>query len=287
MKKISLSLFFTMLLGIVLFSCKKDENKIYYLGGTAPVLSTITNSVNDTVKISYANEYETAFIFNWTNPNYQFTTGISSQDVTYILQIDTAGSNFTNPNMKKLSISKDLTVTLTDSALNDFMLNQLGLDTVRYHKLEFRIVSNMINGSATLVSNKVSYLAKPYPIPPKVTPPGTPPSYADGKLFITGSATPGDWMSGGAAELVSQKFTQISSTLYEITINLTGGNSYTFVPVYGNWDNKYSIATKNDPNEVNGGDFQYGGQDILAPSASGSYKIQVDFQRGKFIVTKQ
>ena len=287
MKKISLSLFFTMLLGVVLFSCKKDENKIFYMGGSAPVLSAISSSADNTIRMSYANEYATALIFNWTNPNYLFTTGISSQDVTYTLEIDTVGSNFTNPNLKKLQISKDLSVTLTDSALNDFMLNQLILDTVRYHNLEFRVLSNMINGSATLVSNKVSYLAKPYPIPPKVTPPGTAPTYADGKLFITGSATAGDWMKSGASELATQMFTQKSATLYEITVDLIGGNSYTFVPVYGDWTNKYSIATKNDPNEVNGGDFQNGGQDILAPAVSGSYKIQVDFQRGKFIVTKQ
>jgi hypothetical protein len=87
--------------------------------------------------------------------------------------------------------------------------------------------------------------------------------------------------------LVSQKFTQLSSTLYEITIKLTGGASYTFVPVYGNWDNKYSIKVKNDPNEIYGGDFQVGGEDILAPPVTGNYKITVNFQLGKFTVVKQ
>ena len=287
MNKVLLSLFFTMLVSIVFFSCKKDENKIYYYGGSAPVLAISSSSKDDTLRISYANEYATALIFNWTNPNYLFTTGISSQDVTYTLEIDTVGSNFTNPNLKKLQIPKDLSITLTDSALNDYMLNQLGLDIVSYHHLEFRVLSNLINGSASLISNKIAYLAKPYPIPPKVTPPGNPDSsFRDGKLYITGSATPGNWMAGGDPELLSQKFTRLSATLYEITVNLTGGNSYTFVPVYGDWTNKYSIATKNDPNEVNGGDFQFQGQDILEPAVSGLYKIQVDFQRGKFIVTK-
>ena len=78
----------------------------------------------------------------------------------------------------------------------------------------------------------------------------------------------------------------MSATFYTINIPLIGGNSYTFLPTYGSWNDKYSIAVKNDPSEINGGDFQWQGNDILAPPASGNYKIDVDFQRGKFTVTK-
>jgi hypothetical protein len=94
-------------------------------------------------------------------------------------------------------------------------------------------------------------------------------------------------MAGGDAERVDQRFTKISDTQYELVVRLTGGASYVFVPVYGNWDNKYAISVKNDPNSVNGGDFRTGGEDILAPAATGNYKIVVDFQRGKFTVTPQ
>ena len=129
--------------------------------------------------------------------------------------------------------------------------------------------------------NVLKLTAQPYAIPPKVTPP------ASGKLYITGSATPGNWMGGGDPELTSQKFNRLSATLYELpSIHLTGGQSYTFVPVYGDWNNKYSIKTKNDPNEIYGGDFQVQGEDILAPPTTGNYKIVVDFQRGKFTVTQ-
>ncbi|MGZ3838414.1 MAG: SusE domain-containing protein [Flavisolibacter sp.] len=262
---------------LVLFSCKKDEHRIFYEGGTAPVLSA---SVNGSIPLSFANKDQEAVKFSWTNPGYQFTTGISSQDVSYLLEIDTTGSNFSNPQKQTVSVSKDLSKSFTQSAFNDFLLNQLVLAPGMPHNIEVRLKSSLVGGNASLTSNVLKFTATPYSIPPKVAPP------ASGTLYITGSATPGNWMGGGDPELVSQKFTRLSNTLYEITIALTGGNSYTFVPVYGDWSNKYSIAVKNDPNEVNGGDFQVGGQDILAPAASGNYKIQVDFQRGKFTVTK-
>jgi starch-binding outer membrane protein SusE/F len=151
--------------------------------------------------------------------------------------------------------------------------------------MQVRVTASIsVNGGGAagkLASNVISFTATPFSPPPKVVPP------ASGTLYITGSATAGDWMGAGDPELVSQKFTQVSATLYEITIKLTGGASYTFVPVYGNWDNKYSIKVKNDPNEIYGGDFQVGGEDILAPPATADYKITVNFQLGKFSVVKQ
>jgi starch-binding outer membrane protein SusE/F len=263
---------------IVFASCKKDEHKVYFEGGTAPTLS---GTATGTIPLAFASKDQRAIKLSWTNPDYQFTTGISSHDVSYQIEIDTTGSNFTNKDRKIISLSSDLSIDITQNDFNDYLLNQLQLKPAMPHNMEIRLKSSLDNGSSPLYSNILRYTVTPYAIPPKVTPP------ASGKLYITGSATAGNWMSGGDPELVSQKFTQISSTLYEITVALIGGQSYTFVPVYGDWNNKYSIAVKNDPNEVNGGDFQVGGQDILAPAASGTYKITVDFQRGKFSVVKQ
>ena len=39
-----------------------------------------------------------------------------------------------------------------------------------------------------------------------------------------------------------QKFTQVSPTLYEITIDLIGGKlTYLAIPVNGSWGNKYAL----------------------------------------------
>jgi len=259
----------------LMYSCEKEENKLYYTGGTAPALST--TAATDTV--SYVNADKTVLTLSWTNPDYMFTTGISSLDVNYNIEIDTVGSNFTNPAKKVITVSKDLSYSFKSSELNDIMLNQLTLGAGMMHNLEFRVISYLTGNAAKLTSNSIQYSATAYAIPPKVTPP------VSGELYITGSATPKGWMNGGDAPVTNQKFTQVSPTLYEITVALVDG-SYTFVPIYGDWGTKYSIKTKNDPNEVNGGDFQLGGEDILAPSP-GTYKIVVNFQTGKFTVTKQ
>jgi hypothetical protein len=237
--------------------------------------------------LSYANASNEAVAFSWTNPNYQFTTGISSQNVSYVLEIDTTGANFTNPNKKALAISQDLNLSISVGDFNDYLLNQLVLVPGKPHNLDIRIKSTLINSSVPLSSNVLKYTVTPYAIPPKVVPPGTAPNYLDGKLYITGDATAKGWMGGGDAEALTQKFTRNSATVYVITVPLIGGKSFTFVPLYGDWTNKYSIATKNDPAEVNGGAFQLGGNDILAPAASGTYKITVDFQRGMFTVVLQ
>ncbi|HEV8286511.1 MAG TPA: SusE domain-containing protein [Chitinophagaceae bacterium] len=262
---------------ILVSSCTKEENKVYYEGGNPPAL---TSSRTGTIPLSFATKDQEAVKLTWTNPDYKFTTGISSQNVNYQLEIDTTGANFTNPKKKIISITSDLSLSITQNDLNDYLLNQLQLITAVSHNIEMRIKS-AIGSAVPLYSNVLKFVTTPYAIPPKVAPP------ASGKLYITGSATPGGWMGSPAAELTSQKFTQTSPTLYILSsIALTGGGSYLFVPVYGDWGAKYGGVGSNNTNDVNGDDFRANGGDLLAPAVSGNYKIEVDFQRGKFTVTK-
>jgi starch-binding outer membrane protein SusE/F len=274
-----IKIFSIALLAISFTACKKDENKVFFEGGTAPVLSA-----NKTIiPMSYINRDNEAVTFNWTNPNFKFTTGVSSQDVTYLLEIDTTGSNFTYPKRKQISIAKDLSSAITQSELNDYLLNDMLLVVAIPHNIEFRIRATVGNGLGTAIySNVLKYTVVPYVIPPKVTPPST------GKLFITGGATPASWQCGcGEAELLSQKFTQVSPTLYVLnSIALTGGGSYLLLPQYGSWSEKFGGTGSNNSNNVNGDDFKFNGSDLLAPPVTGNYKIEVDFQRGKFTVTK-
>ena len=280
MNKTILKTMFIMLISIVTFSCTKDENKITYLGGTAPVLTGTTNSGTNVINLNYANKSDVAISFAWTNPNYQFTTGVSSQDVSYVLEIDTTGSGFTNPNKQSISVSKDLGTSITVGTLNDYLLNQLVLSTTMNHNLEMRVTSYLVNSTAKLVSNTVKFVTKPYAIPPKVVPPSS------GKLFLVGSATAGGW--NNPVPVPTQQFTQVSPTLYEITVALIGGQEYLCLPVNGDWSHKYAVKDKTVAGLNAGGDFGYDLNDnIPGPAASGNYKISVDFQRGKFTVTAQ
>lgn len=268
-------------------SCEKDENQLLYIDGIAPELST--SNVADSANFSFINQGNNAVTLNWTNPNYEFNTGISSLDVTYTIEIDTVGANFTNPKKKQVVVSKNLTYSMTVSELNAIMLNNLELADSTVHYLEMRVKSSLTSGQPELVSNIVQlppYVA--YAIPPVVTPPST------GTLYITGSATPANWQCGcGESAPANQTFTQISSTLYELTVDLVGGASYLLLPRYGTWNavspdpNKYGFKGDKNKNNVSGDLFKAGGEDILAPPTSGSYKIVVDFQKGTFTLTKK
>lgn len=277
--KISFKIFAAFLLAGVFFACKRNISDVNYQGGTAPTLSADRTG---TIPLSFVNQNNEAIKLMWTNPAYQFSTGVSSQDVSYLIEIDTTGANFKNPARKQIIVAKDMSVTITQSDFNGYLLNDLNLRADMPHNIEIRITSRLANNSVPLTSNVLKYTVTPYSIPPKVAPP------ASGKLFITGSATPASWQCGcGEPELTSQQFTQVSPTDYVInSITLTGGGSYLFIPVYGSWSEKYGYSGSNNANNVNGDDLKYQGGDILAPAVSGNYKIEVDFQRGKFIVTK-
>ncbi len=263
---------------LLLWSCEKEENRIFYEGGTNPVL---TSSRTGTIPLSFANKDQEAVKIAWTNPDYRFTTGLSSQNVAYQIEIDTTGANFTNPKRKIISISQDLSLSISQNDLNDYLLNQLQLTAGVSHNIEMRVTST-IGTAVPLYSNILKFNVTPYVIPPKVTPPST------GQLYIVGNATPGGDATGwnNPVPVPSQQFTKISTTLYEITIPLIGDKSYLFLPENGSWTVKYGAIGANNTNNVNGDDFKAAGGDMKAPAVSGNYKIEVDFQRGKFTVTK-
>ena len=291
MNKIIKLVSFFSLLG-VLVSCKKDENRILFEGGKAPVL-TASIAENSNIPLSFATKDNEAIRFNWTNPDYRFTTGVSSQDVKYALEIDTTGANFTNPKKQTVSISKDLSKTIIQNDLNDYLLNQMVLVPGIPHNIEMRVVSTIGNGAVPLASNVMKFRVTPYAIPPKVIPPGTPvgnpaTNWINGRLYIVGNATPGGDASGwnNPVPVPSQEFTKVSATFYTLTIALNGGKSYLLLPVNGDWGVKYGALGANNSNNPNSDDFRQGGGDLLSPAASGNYKIEVDFQRGKITVTK-
>src|SRR5918993_1241668 len=204
MKKYFSFIIFALAVLAVLTGFEKEENKIYFEGGTAPVLTASAT----TVPLTFATQDQHALKLSWTNPAYQFTTGVSSQNVNYQIEIDTAGANFTNPKRVQITVSNDLERNFTQAQFNDFLLSQMELSTAKTHSLQIRVRATLGTDAVPLYSNVVTVSARPFTIPPKVATP------ASGKLFITGGATPASWMGGGDAELATQKFTQVNPNLY-------------------------------------------------------------------------
>jgi starch-binding outer membrane protein SusE/F len=262
----------------IVSSCKKVENQVTFDGGTAPALTS--NNAAPLVLL-IANKDNPAIAFSWTNPNYKFNTGTSSQDVTYTLQIDTAGSNFKNPKMSETVISKSLALALTVGELNKKLLS-MELPWGVSKNFNARIKSSLINNTVPLFSNVVNFTATAY-LDAAVTPPGTAPAYADGALFLVGSATPGGW--NNPVPVPTQKFTRIDATHYELTLPMNGGQSYLMLPVNGDWSAKYgAMCSGNNCNAPGAYDFKAGGADLLAPATNGTYTIKVNFVSGKVTV---
>jgi hypothetical protein len=276
MKNIVKFLSAVTMVSLLLLACKKQINEIKYLGGTPPVL---TASSTAALVLLPANANNPAITFSWTNPEYQFSTGISSQDVTYTLQIDTVGSNFKDIN--ETTISKDLSIALTVSELNKKLL-ALNVIPGGVSNIEVRIKSTLANGSVPLYSNVIKLTVTTY-LDFAVIPPGTAPLYTDGKLYLVGSATAGGW--NNPVPLPTQQFTKIDPTHYTITITLAGGQEYLLLPVNGDWGTKYGNSCgSNSCNAAAGDNFKMGGDNIKGPASGGTYTITVNFVSGKFTV---
>ncbi|MGZ3852003.1 MAG: SusE domain-containing protein [Flavisolibacter sp.] len=96
-------------------------------------------------------------------------------------------------------------------------------------------------------------------------------------LYIVGDATAGGWSN--PVPTPSQQFTQTSNGVFQLTLPLTGGKSYLFLPVNGDWGHKYGGAT--DGTSASGSlllaDGNVPGSNTPAPSTTGTYTITVDF----------
>lgn len=285
MKNVIKLLFTTIVSTAFLLSCKKDENKIYFEGGTNPLL---TASSTAPMVLLLANKDKPAITFSWTNPNYMFTTGVSSQSVNYILQVDTTGANFTNPKRQEKAIDKDLSIALTVKEVNNF-LTKMELAHSVPHNIEFRIKSSLANGSVPLYSNVVKITITPY-LDFVVEPPGTAANqYLDGSLWIVGDAVASGWSNPLPAPYdVSQRFTRAAGPtdvlhyVATITFNATGG--YKLIQTQGVWSTQYHAL---DGTAKLSGDFEKKDSDPQFPSpGAGNYKVEINFQTGSYKLTK-
>lgn len=103
-------------------------------------------------------------------------------------------------------------------------------------------------------------------------------------LYIVGDATAGGWTN--PVPTPSQQFTKIDAASFGMITHL-GSGSYLFLPLNGNWDHKYGGST--DGTSAGGGvlltDNAVPGSNTPAPSASGLYKIIVNFATNSYTVT--
>jgi starch-binding outer membrane protein SusE/F len=267
----------TFIMAVVLLSaCEKAEEKEIFLGGKLPVL---TASLSGSIPLSFETQDQQAVKFSWTNPEYQFASGISSQNVSYVLEIDEVGKNFAGANKKSISVSNDLSVTYTQRQFN-IVLSDLKLALGQPASIEVRLIASLGAVDTKFNSNSIRFNVTPFAPPPKV------PIPSQGNLWVIGDAFESGWNNPLPDPFVnSQKFTKVSETIYELVVDFKGGGAYKMLQDNGVWGTQYHMVQ----GDANGGTFEKKDADpaFVGPSTPGSYKIVVNFQDGLFTVTKQ
>lgn len=113
---------------------------------------------------------------------------------------------------------------------------------------------------------------------------------APATLYMVGDATALGWGAPNA----TQMFTKIDANTFTITMPLIGGKKYDFITTETTWsDPAYKGATSSEPpmagNFIESGSKTtppWGGSDIFAPAASGTYKITVNFKAGTYVLSQ-
>lgn len=262
------SLFTVLGLALAFTACEKAEKLPFYAEGKDFVLTVSTNSIAPAITDSN----KQVLGLTWGSAEYP----VDETMVKYVVEVDKAGNGFKNPISKTFMGLRDTGFLAKE--LNRFAISR-GMAFGSPQQLEARVISSYENNNDRKYSNSAAFTYTPYLVPPEVDPP------ASRELYIVGSATAGGWTNPVPR---SQQFTMIDTVTYEGTFYMNGGGEYLLLPENGNWGMKYNVADAGLPGLADGGDFGYdmGNANIPGPAESGFYKIIVDFQGGKFWVTK-
>ena len=219
---------------------------------------------NTSVTGSAATSTDHSNTFSWS-PSFPGYGG----SVTYSIQYDSAGKNFASP-QEIAGGASVYSKSLNQDDMNTTALTS-GIAIGSSGSVEYRVKAVTATG-AIAYSNVVNVTIATFsPVPPN--------------LYIVGDATPGGW--NNPVPTPSQQFTKVDAYSFSITIGLTSGKSYLFLPVNGDWSHKYGGATDGI---ASAGtllkDGNVPGSNTPAPAASGVYKIVVNFQTNTYTVTQ-
>ncbi len=223
---------------------------------------TLTPSSTNPITLSLTNGSGEAVSFSWNASNY------GSNEIDYALQVDTAGGDFSNPQVFKYGTA--LNASLIENDLNLAIIN-LGILGGSTKDIQFRVVSylgasytNPLVYSDPVTINVTTYV----PVPDN--------------LYIVGDATPGGWAN--PVPVPSQQFTKVDAYSFSIIVNLNAAPaSYLFLPVNGSWDHKYGGASATGGTLLKDGAVP--GSNTPGPATAGLYKIVVNFQTNSYSVT--
>lgn len=270
MKNLS-QILFTAIVLFTFAACKKAADLPNYIAGIKPTLAASATLIAPLA----ADSNKPALTISWTDALHN----TAAANVKYTIEIDSAGKNFVNPEVKV--VTGAMSTSFTGKDLNTFLLKR-GYPINSQVALDVRVSSSYANNNDKQSTEILRIKYTIYKVPPKVALPTT------GKLYIVGNATAGGDASGwnNPVPLPSQEFSRLDETTWAGIFQLNGGKEFLLLPLNGDWGNKFSVANKSVAGLNAGGDFGFNLADNFpGPATTGLYKIVVDFQVGKFTVT--
>lgn len=258
-----------VLLLIGFAACEKEEDRVILLGNSKIVLTV--SSAADLVLEKSKSGYR-SLQFQWTNPNYEFSNGSNTQDIKYALQIDTL-TTFSSAKKYETGFSNLLSTEYLVKDLNS-ILGVLEMKDGVPHLFYFRIKATVGKEAAPVYSNVIAikittYLEVLYPVPEK--------------LYMIGAATPYGWTNDAGLEV--QRLSMLNAYTFVIHNIALKPDGFLFIPLAGDWKEKYGFTGKKQENNAAGDTFQPNGEDFQGPS-SGNYKVTVNFKTGKYALEK-
>lgn len=158
MKKL-LSFFYIGLAALVVFSaCSRVDDLPYYDKGKPVTLTADKTAVTLALADSNANVVR----FSWTDPKY----AQDASDYKYVIEIDSAGRNFSNKTTKV--VTGKMSDSLTGRELNAMLVNY-GFTLGVPHTLDVRVVSSYGNNNEAYESNVISLIVTPFADPSVLT----------------------------------------------------------------------------------------------------------------------
>ncbi|MEO6669893.1 MAG: SusE domain-containing protein [Ferruginibacter sp.] len=158
MKNFLKLLFASVVCTVVYTSCKKLDKPTVSGNGSEVVLSSSSSSLTP----SAADSNNVVVSFTWTNPGYATDTA----NYKYVLEIDSAGRQFTKEATKTVYGSNS--TTLTGRELNNILLNY-GFTLGVPYELEVRLSSSYGNNNEKYVSNTLRISVTPFNDPSALT----------------------------------------------------------------------------------------------------------------------
>lgn len=227
----------------------------------SPYKDSSVLSVSPTnVTLSLNNASVNAANFAWT-PSFNGYSGT----VTYALQYDSAGKNFTSP--KEIAVG----ASLFTKAMNNGELNQTALDEGvaggSTAKIEYRVKASTALG-AVVYSNVVAVTMQTYV-----------PFY---NFYIVGSIN--GWDINNAWEIISDRAPSRWGKVFYTYLKMNAGDEFKFAKEKGNWGSAYGNNGASGAGFSTG--YNQGGNFQIA--TSGIYRLTIDIENNMaYIQQKQ